>query len=153
MFHTSFLISLLMFKLSLFKVFTDNEIEIVQSFCSDLFLSKGLIHQRIIPDNPQQNGRVERKHMHLFETSRALRIHANLPIKFWDECLLTATYIINCMPSYVLNWKSTYEILMKKSPDYTSFRVVGCLCYFAKKMYIQVCSQSNKMHLLGLPLC
>ncbi|KAK9714485.1 hypothetical protein RND81_06G097900 [Saponaria officinalis] len=48
------------------------------------------------------DARVERKHRHLLETARSLRFHANLPIKFWGKCILTATYLINKMPTKLL---------------------------------------------------
>ncbi|GJY26413.1 NSP-interacting kinase 1-like protein [Tanacetum coccineum] len=49
--------------------------------------------------------------MHLLDTSRALRLHSNLPIKFWGDCILIATYLINKMPVNVLDWKSHFEKL------------------------------------------
>ncbi|XP_074343023.1 uncharacterized protein LOC141680803 [Apium graveolens] len=67
---------------------SDNGTEIVQDFCTSLFSSLGIVHQRSVAGNPQQNGRVERKHRHLLDTSRSIRIHANLPIKFWGDCIL-----------------------------------------------------------------
>ncbi|KAL2939389.1 Retrovirus-related Pol polyprotein from transposon RE1 [Bienertia sinuspersici] len=85
---------------------SDNATEIIQESCRTLFASKGIIHQRSLLGNPQQNGRVERKYKHLFETARTLRLHACIPYKFWDDCLLAATYLINLMPSSVLNLKS-----------------------------------------------
>ncbi|XP_021738809.1 uncharacterized protein LOC110705276 [Chenopodium quinoa] len=87
---------------------SDNGTEIIQEVCAKFFIEQGIIHQKSIPGNPQQNGRVERKHRHLLETARTLRLHASLPYKFWGECLLAATYLINLLPSSVLHWKSPF---------------------------------------------
>ncbi|KAL2924544.1 Retrovirus-related Pol polyprotein from transposon TNT 1-94 [Bienertia sinuspersici] len=61
---------------------SDNGTELIKEQCTRLFAEKGIIHQRSVPKVPQQNSRVERKHKHLLEVSRALRFHANLPKKF-----------------------------------------------------------------------
>ncbi|XP_074314573.1 uncharacterized protein LOC141649792 [Silene latifolia] len=89
----------------------------------------GIVHQRSIVGRPQQNGRVERKHRHLIETARALRVHANLPIKFWGDSVLTATYLINKMPTAILHWKTPFEVLFKRKPTYDELRVFGCQCF------------------------
>ena len=38
-------------------------------------------------------------------------IQESLPRKFWGECILTATHIINRLPTSILNWKTPYEVL------------------------------------------
>lgn len=66
--------------------------------------------------------------MHLFEVVQALKFHANMPTHFWGDCLLTATYLINHMPTPILNWKCPSEVLLGVPPDYISLRVFGSLC-------------------------
>lgn len=80
---------------------SDNCIEFIQESCSDLLASKGIVHLKTIPSNPHQNVRVERKQKHMLETARAIRFHSGLPIRFWGDCLLAATHIINLLPSSV----------------------------------------------------
>lgn len=83
------------------------------------------------PHTPQQNGVVVRKHRHLLKTSRALKFEANMPSKFWGESVLTATHVINRMPSKVIDNKTrTYEVLYNQKPNYEHMRVFGCLAYY-----------------------
>lgn len=98
---------------------SDNTFELGSSLESrSFFSSQGILHQATIPHTPQQNSVVERKHKHLLETSRALLFQSNLPTKFWGDCVLTATYLINRFPSTVLNNISPYEKLHGHSPSY-----------------------------------
>lgn len=78
---------------------------------------------------PQQNVIVERKHKHLLEIARALLFQSKLLISYWEECLLTATFLINMLPSKVLKGKSPYFVLYKHVPTYDSLRSFRCLCY------------------------
>ncbi|KAD6455029.1 hypothetical protein E3N88_09735 [Mikania micrantha] len=96
----------------------------------EFYAKEGIVLETTCPHTPQQNGVVERKHRHLLETARALKFEANLPTKFWGECILTATYIINRLPSEVIENKTPYEILYNQQPDYERMRVFGCLAYY-----------------------
>jgi hypothetical protein len=49
-----------------------------------------------------------------------------MPLKFWDEAFLTAVFLINRLPSKIINNDTPYERLFGTSPDYTFLRSFGC---------------------------
>lgn len=94
------------------------------------FMSESEITYKIsCPHTPQQNGIAKRKNKHFSEVARALLFHANLSKKFWFDAYATAAYLVNRIPSQVLDHTSPYETLYRSKPDYTLLRVFGCLCY------------------------
>ena len=115
---------------------SDNGTEFLSSIFQTWIRTHGIFHQRSCVSTPQQNGIVERKHRHLLDVARALRFQAHLPLSFWGECVLTAAFLINKLPTPLLGLKSPHEILFGKVPSYSSLRVFGCLC-FAKHMNIK----------------
>jgi len=73
----------------------------------DYLQSKGILHQKTsCPHVPQQYSVVERKHKHLLKTARVLLLQSNMPLHFWGDFLLTATYVINIFPRTILNNKT-----------------------------------------------
>lgn len=40
-----------------------------------------------------------------------------------------ATFLVNRLPTPVLNWSTPYEVLLGKRPNYSSLRTFGCLSY------------------------
>jgi len=69
------------------------------------------------------------KNRHLLNIACALRFQASLPLKFWGECVLTATYLVNRTPTKLLNYKTPSEVLFGVPPTYDHLKVVRCLCY------------------------
>lgn len=132
---------------------SDNGSEFIQRECRRLFAARGIVQQNSAPYVPQQNGRMERKHIHLIEVSRALRFQGNLLKNFWGERVLTANHIINKLPTKVLGWKTSNDVLFNKPPSYEELRVFGCLCY-AYNTHVhrgKIYSRSRKCLMIGDP--
>jgi hypothetical protein len=93
------------------------------------YASHGILHHKSCVETPQQNGRVERKHQHLLNVGRALLFQSKLPKSFWSYAVLYATFLINRVPTPLLNHKSPYQLLHDSIPDKSVFKVFGSLCY------------------------
>ncbi|XP_019228108.1 PREDICTED: uncharacterized protein LOC109209314 [Nicotiana attenuata] len=86
----------------------------------------------ILKADDRQNGTVERKHMSILDMARALRFQAHLPLRFWGECVSTAVYLLNRLPTTVLQGKSPFDKLFQMSPSLQHLRVFESLCYATK---------------------
>jgi len=52
-----------------------------------------------------------------------------MPLKFWDEAFATAVFLINRLPSQVINNETPHERLLGQPPDYSFLRTFGCACW------------------------
>lgn len=109
---------------------SDNAKEYFSAPFNSFMASLGIIHQSSCPHTPQQNGVTERKHRHLVDTARTLLINAHAPFKFWGDAILTACYLINRMPSSVLDNEIPHSLLFPKDPlSRVPLRVFGSTCF------------------------
>ena len=115
---------------STIKIFrSDNAMEYTSvSFLNTLKEDDTLSH-RSCPYTSQQNGRAERKHLHILNTVRSLLISAQLPESFWGEAALTAVHTINRVPSPTTSNQTPYELLHGKVPNYSLLKIFGCACF------------------------
>lgn len=102
----------------------------------NLLSQHGIYHRNSCPHTPEQNGEAERKHRHIVETGLALLAHCGVPLSFWDVAFDIAVFLINLMPTPILQGLSPYEKLFHTTPDYKIFRSFGCRCFPFIRLYM-----------------
>ena len=95
----------------------------------DFFQNKGIVSQRSCPYTPQQNGVAKRKSLHLLDVVRTLLLEYFVPSTFWVEALSTTVYLINRLPSRVLDFASPYYRLYHHHPNCLNMHTFGCVCF------------------------
>ncbi|GJR00285.1 retrovirus-related pol polyprotein from transposon TNT 1-94 [Tanacetum coccineum] len=92
------------------KVFqSDGETEFVNERVRNLFSGNGT-HQRLsYPYSPQQNGRAERKHRHITETSLAMMFNAHVPAFMWTHAFDLLLILLTATPSVKLLLSTYYD--------------------------------------------
>ncbi|GJR28470.1 ribonuclease H-like domain-containing protein [Tanacetum coccineum] len=95
----------------------------------ELFATNGIQFRFSCPRTSQQNGKSERMIRTINNVVRSLLFQARLPPEYWVEALLTATYLLNILPSTSINNDIPYTKLFNKPTSYTHIRTFGCLCY------------------------
>lgn len=52
-----------------------------------------------------------------------------MPLKLWWEAIKTSVYLINRLPTLIINHISPFEKLFKQKPDYDFLKVLKCAWY------------------------
>jgi transposase InsO family protein len=108
---------------------SDNGGEYVNDEFRSFLSAEGIVHQTSCADTPPQNGVAERKNRHILEVTRSLMYTMNVPKFLWSEAVMTATYLINRMPSRILGMKTPYEMVFGKNEFIVPPKVFGCTCF------------------------
>lgn len=103
-------------KIQVFK--TDNERKYFHSQLGSYLNSHDIIHISSCVETSQQNGVAERKNRRLLKVTRSLMLTTYVSKHFWGEAMLTATYLINCMPSRVLAFQPRFPNTISESTSY-----------------------------------
>ena len=71
--------------------------------------------------------------------------------KFWDEAVCTTVYLINSLPTPLLQNRSPYNLVYSQEPSYSLLRNFGCTCYPCLRPYAtsKLDSRSEKCVFLG----
>ena len=108
----------------------DNAKEYLSEPFRSFMLQHGILHQTSCVDTPSQNRVAERKNRHLLETTWALLFQMHVPKHFWADAVSIARFLINRMPSSVLNWAPPYHQLFPNNPLFPiKPKVFGCTCF------------------------
>ncbi|KAK2974562.1 hypothetical protein RJ640_002471 [Escallonia rubra] len=109
---------------------SDNAKEYMSGSFQNYMNQHGILHQSSCTDTPAQNGVAERKNRHLLETARALLFQMKVPKPFWADAISTACFLINRMPSTVLNGDVPYSVLFPTKPLFpVEPRIFGSTCF------------------------
>lgn len=71
----------------------------IHQLCSQ----QGILSRFSCPYTSAQNGRAERKHRHVVENGLTLLAQAAMPLSYWWDAFLTAVFLINSLPTSVLD--------------------------------------------------
>lgn len=93
---------------------------------NSFFKRVGINHHVSCPHAHLQNGSAERKHRHIVEVGLTLLSHSSMPLKFWDEAFSTTVFLINQLPSKVINDETPFERLFGTQQDYNFLHTFGC---------------------------
>lgn len=96
---------------------------------------EGIIFRHNCSHTHHQNDVVERKHRHIVETGLTLLTQAQMPFSFWWESFRTSAFLINRLPTSVLNDISPFEKLHNRKPDYQFLKTFGCSYFPLLKPY------------------
>ena len=87
----------------------------------------GIVFRHPCSHTHQQEGRAERKHRSIVEIGFTLLAQASMDLLFWWEAFVSATYLLNRLPTSVLHHFSPFGSLFGYPPDYKFLNFWVCL--------------------------
>ncbi|GKA41184.1 ribonuclease H-like domain-containing protein [Tanacetum coccineum] len=102
----------------------------------ELFATNGIQFRFSCPRTSQQNGKSERMIRTINNVVRSLLFQAILPPEYWVEALLTATYLLNILPSTSINNDIPYTKLFNKPTSYTHIQLIRIMFAFCRSRFM-----------------
>jgi hypothetical protein len=101
--------------------------EYVSNALQSFLCTKGIVHEKVPPYHPQQNGAAERLNKTLLDHARAMMLGALLPLSTWADILNAACFLRNRTPCSSIDWDLLYELFWKTPPpSLKQLRAYGC---------------------------
>jgi hypothetical protein len=107
----------------------DNRHEFDNSSTRIFLLSNGTQLRMSCPYTSPQNGKAERIIRLVNNVICTLLIQASLPRRYWAEGIHTATYLLNHLPTTMIQAACPHLALFGSVPSYEHLHVFGCTCY------------------------
>ncbi|XP_010501916.1 PREDICTED: uncharacterized protein LOC104779247 [Camelina sativa] len=111
---------------------SDNGGEYTSHAIKQHLINHDIIHKTSCPYTPQQNGVAERKNRHPMEVARSMMFHTNVPRRFWGDAVLAICYLINRIPTKILQDVSPFEVNYETNLRLKALKQCS-LGYFSKK--------------------
>jgi transposase InsO family protein len=108
----------------------DNGGEYTSKEFNNFCIESGIKREFTVPDNPQQNGVVERKNKTIIEATKTMIHDQSLPMTLWEKACMTIVYVQNISPHQILKNITLEEAFTKVKPEIGHFRIFGCPIYF-----------------------
>ena len=93
------------------------------------YRDESIVRHHTIRKTPQQNGVTERMNRTPLERARCMLSNTDLGKEFWTEVVSTAYHLVNLSLASAINFKTSKIMWSDNPPDYSDFRVFGCLAY------------------------
>jgi len=111
------------------RLHSDNGGEFISRAFRKYCKRSGILHTYTGPRAPQQNGVAERSNRTVVEMARCLRLESGLDKELWAETCKTSVYVLNRVPSAVLDGQTPYYKLFGKQARLDHLKVFGCRAY------------------------
>ncbi|CAK9796582.1 Copia protein [Anthophora quadrimaculata] len=123
------------FNLKILNLYCDNGREYLSNEMKDYCVQRGISFHLTVPRTPQLNGVSERMVRTITEKARTMISGASLDKVFWGEAVLTATYLINLIPTKALKvTKTPFELWHSKKPKLKYLKIFGSTVYVHNKI-------------------
>ena len=111
---------------------------------------QGITSQLSAPGTPQQNGVSERRNRTLLGMVRSMMSYSDLPTFLWGYALVTATYLLNLVPSKSVP-KTPCELWIGRKPSLSKLKIWGCPAYVLKGNPDKLEARSKLLYFVGYP--
>ena len=91
--------------------------------------TQGILTTTSAPRTPEQNGMAERTNRTIVEMARCLRLQSGIGKEMWTYACETAVYLLNRLPTSVLEGATPYHRLFGKHARMDHLKTFGCEAY------------------------